>query len=181
MAEPDSRTIFPAEHLSGLALHESPLGNCSKVPTPVAGSALVRTESRRHLGSSHLICPSACPASFSLVTQPGCTPSVAFSSQQFPREIVSQPLPSTFDQTVHVSCWGLVCTVTQQPLPWQGEMLLPFVCILFLLPIPFRTLTWKCRVGRVPLLFAIYPAPITVLGTQKGLSKCLSHGSESVA
>lgn len=133
MAKSDSRTLFPTEHLSGLALHASPSGNCSKVPTLVAGSVLVRIESRRHLGSSHLICPSACPASFLLMTQPGYTSSVAFSNQQFPREIVSQPLPSTFDRAVNVSCWGLVYIVTQQPLPWQGEMLLPFVCMF---PVP---------------------------------------------
>lgn len=156
MAEPDRRTLFPTEHLSGLALHASPLGDCSKGPTLIAGSALVRIESRRHLGSSRFICPSACPASFSLMTQPGYKSSVAFSSQQFPREIVSQPLPSTFDRAVHVSCWGLVYIVTQQPLPWQGEMLLPFAC-MFLVPPPHSLLHTNVEVqGRQGALAFCY-------------------------
>lgn len=129
--------------------------HCSNVPAPGAGSARRKDGEQASAGlfasraapraqGRGLIHCSAFPPSSFLMTPACYTSSVEISDQYFPRVIVSQSLPSAFNEAVPASCQGLVSIVTQQPLP-QQEASTPCQLVDFWLPSLFSMymLEWK--------------------------------------
>lgn len=131
--------------------------HCSNVPAPGAGSARCKDGEQASAGlfasraaprarGGGLIHCSAFSASSFLMTSARYTSSVEFSDQYFPRVLVSQSLPSAFNEAVPASCQDLVSIVTQQPLPRQ-EASTPCQLVDFWLPSSFSMYMLEWRAG----------------------------------